>query len=105
LEIIIPMSAMKLADIWLKARIAGINLNEAIVCEFKEEIMKQYPSASKVIPKIGLLGSKVYKSRIVYETIVGADLEEFIVSSDSCKKYARVLRTEWTTEFKKSGVE
>jgi len=79
--IVFLMTGFQLADIWLKARIAGIQLNEAIVCEFADLIRKR-TNAKRIIPKISGL------SQHIAETIVGANLDEYFVSNPA--RYMRI---------------
>jgi len=75
------MTGLQLAGIWLKARIAGIQLNEAIVCEFADLIRKR-TNAERIIPKISGV------SQLIAETIVGANLDEYFVSNPA--RYMRI---------------
>lgn len=72
--IVFELNGFKLADIWLKARITGIGLNEAIVCEFQKEIKKRTKSKS-IIPKISGV------NRRLAETIIGYDLSEYFTEN------------------------
>ncbi len=70
--ILFKMSAFTLADLWLKARMVDCGLNEMIVLEFQKEIKKKTKSES-IIPKIII-------SQRIAETIVKADLSEYMAT-------------------------
>ena len=91
-KIIFELDGFLLGEIWLKARMAGIGLNEAIVCEFKKTIKKRTKSKN-IIPFIEM-------DKRIAETIVGADLSDYFLSDFQAIRIMRITKKELLSEGK-----